>query len=255
MWELSISVDGENADCMAGLYNGLLGDVRRADGVIIRNESGPRFSVSLACEDGKKATLAAALADHLSEIVVNNFKLKFLKKHSRIPKGDPVNYNAFITALVAFDREWDKEIVARELRHCGRELLLDGFYNFRLKELRERWREVCKLAGDNAGYLERPDTFIELLRFLVGSADSRVNDLTVVKEDGAYQLYGGNGKPLDRAARHMEDKITDETVLPALILLSPKLLTLYKEGVPGEIVSLIHNLYGDNVCFIDGEFT
>ncbi|GHU98180.1 hypothetical protein FACS1894211_01510 [Clostridia bacterium] len=245
MFELSISVDGENADCMAGLYNGMLAAVRRADGVIIRDECSPRCSVSLACEDDRREPLLIALTDHLSEVVVNNFKLKFLKKNSRVPKGNPVNYNAFITALLTFDREWDKEIVARELFY-GRELSLDGFYNFRLKELRERWREVCKLASENAGYLEHPDTFTELLRFLVGSADSRIDAVSAVKEGAFYLLFDGDDQPLDRAALHVEEEITDETILPALIRLSPKLLTFYRDGAPGEILYLIKNLYGDN---------
>ena len=137
MWELSISVDGENADCLAGLYNGLLPAVRRVDGVIIRDGGGVRASVTLACEDEKKEPLIETLSETLSEVVVHNFKLKFLKKYSRLPKSNSLWYNAFLTALVTFDREWDKEIVLREL-FFGRELLLDGFYNFRLKELRER---------------------------------------------------------------------------------------------------------------------
>lgn len=250
MWELNISVDNNKADCLTAIEGRIKPFVAPGRGIMMLDRSRGRTYLSIACEEDGRAKLTEELHEAVSDAITVDFKENYLLKHSRLPKGNRVNYNAFLKALVAFDREWDREIVLKNL-HYSHELLLDGFYNFRLKELRSKWQEVCDLANQNSGYLEYHETFLELLRFLIKTIDCKEEQIMVVKEGAEYGLLDGKGKLLNRARLKLDKVITDETLLPNLITLAPKEVFLSKCDIPDYIKNLmscvfsVHNQIGN----------
>lgn len=245
MWELNISIGSDRAEALKGIESRIRPYVAPGNGVMIFDRAGSRSYLTIACEEQGKAALIEELKEAVSDIITVQFKQHYINRHSRLPKGNRINYNAFLRALVAFDREWDRELVFKNL-YFKNELLLDGFFNFRLKELKAKWQEVCDLASNNSGYLEYHDTFTELLTFLVKTIDSKAGRVTVKKEGAEYALYGEDNEPLDRAKLSLDKTITDETLLSNLINLAPKEVVLCGSGIPEYVKNLISCVFNPN---------
>ena len=246
MWELNISIGNERADALRGIENRLRPYVAPGGGIMILDRLKDRSYLSIACDEGEKAALVNELKEAVGDVITVQFKQHYLLRHSRLPKGNKINYNAFIRALVAFDREWDRELVLKNLR-LQNELLLDGFFNFRLKELKAKWQEVCDLASNNSGYLEYHDTFVELLAFLVKTIDGKTDSVFIAKDGAEYLFYGADGKPLDRLKLGIDKAITDETLLPNLINLAPKEVFLTDGAIPEYIKNLMNCIFKVNI--------
>ena len=246
MWEFNISIGNDRADALHGIENRLKPFIVSGSGIMILDKLKDRSYLSIACGEDGKAALMRELREAVSDIITVRFKEHYLLRHSRLPKGNKINYNAFIRALVAFDREWDRELVLKNL-FLKNELLLDGFFNFRLKELRAKWQEVCDLASNNSGYLEYHDTFIELLAFLVKTIDGKIDNVFIAKDETGYLLYGGDGKPLDRVKLGVDKTITDETLLPNLIGLAPQEVFLAGGAVPEYIKNIMSSIFRVNI--------
>ena len=246
MWELNISIGNHQADALRGIESRIRPYVAPGSGIMIMDRLKDRSYLSIACGEDEKAALVNELKEAIGDIITVQFKQHYLLRHSRLPKGNKINYNAFIRALVAFDREWDRELVLKNLR-LQNELLLDGFFNFRLKELKTKWQEVCDLASNNSGYLEYHDTFVELLTFLVKTIDGKCGEVFIARDGAEYQFYGGDGKPLDRVKLGIDKAITDETLLPNLINLAPKEVFLADGAVPEYIKNLMNCIFKVNI--------
>ena len=245
MWELNISVDTNKSDSLLSIESRLKPIMDTGKGIMMQDARHGRAFLLIACEEDGKDRIKSELNEAVSDVITVDFKEKFLLKNSRLPKINVINYNAFLKALVAFDREWDREMVFNTLEYED-ELLLDGFYNFKLKELREKWQEVCDLANHNSGYLEYHETFLELLRFLVQTIDCKEKHITVVKEKDEYSFLDAAGKAVNRAKLKLDKKITDETLLPNLIAVAPKEICLLKCAVPEYIKNLMGCIFTVN---------
>ena len=246
MWEFNISIGNNQADALRGIESRLRPYVISGSGVMILDKLKDRSYLSIACGEGEKAALVTELKEAVGDIITVQFKQHYLLRHSRLPKGNKINYNAFIRALVAFDREWDRELVLKNLR-LQNELLLDGFFNFRLKELKAKWQEVCDLASNNSGYLEYHDTFVELLTFLVKTIDGKCDEVFIIKDGAEYVFCGADGSPLDRLKLGIDKSITDETLLPNLINLAPKEVFLTENTVPEYVKNLMSCIFKVNI--------
>ena len=101
----------------------------------------------------------------------------------------PARYELLLRTLVAFDRENEHKLL-NKLVKIEDGMTIDGVFNFKMGELKERWLEICKLTKSNGAYLYDNATYNELLRFLISAVDPKINKLTVYETDGKYRLTG-----------------------------------------------------------------
>jgi len=247
MWEISISIDSKKAVCIDNLMRNISPYVKQAGGVMARGKTLSREYLSLACEDSSQKLITEALHDIISNIIITDFKLEYLQENSRLPINNRINYNAFIKALVEFDREFDRDMVIRKL-FFKKELMLDGFYNFRLKELRNRWQEICDLANNNSVYLSYHETFLELLKFLVNTINSKLEEVHIFNENGNYVFYDKDMNKLKYEDYHLDELIDSDSIIPSLINLSPNKIIFYSiDKLPVVIVNMISSIFENRV--------
>jgi len=243
MYEINLSIDNAKADTLARLQERLAPYVSRADGVMVLAESVGRPTLTLACEEDKKAVLTCGITESVADIIVNKFKSEYLIENSKLPINNTVNYNAFLKALVAFDREFDRELVLKKL-FLSKDLMLDGFYNFRLRELRARWQEVVALANDNSGYVTFQETFLELLKFIVNTINESIDEIHVRKKDGGYYLSSADGSEINYRAFNINPEINNETLLSELIVLSPSKIYIHcADEIPKYVYDMLSGVF------------
>lgn len=247
MWELSISIDSKKASCIDSIMQDISPYIKQAGGVMARGKAMSRDYLALACEESKSKIIIDALCDIISNIITTDFKLEYLQENSRLPINNQINYNAFIKALVEFDREFDREVVIRKL-FFNQELMLDGFYNFRLKELRKRWQEICDLANSNSVYLSYHETFLELLKFLVNTINSKLDEVHIFDENGKFVFYDKNMNRLKHEKYHLDEEIDTDTLIPSLINLSPNKIVFYQiDKMPVVIINMISSIFENRI--------
>ena len=89
-------------------------------------------------------------AEHISDILSIGYKFDFFSKNLPLPLLDGEEKFLLYAALVAADYPEDKRYVARRvsvISNCS----LDGVYNFRLAELKARWKEVIEYIPADFG--------------------------------------------------------------------------------------------------------
>ncbi|MCL1953724.1 MAG: hypothetical protein FWF58_03145, partial [Firmicutes bacterium] len=66
---------------------------------------------------------------------------------------------------------------------------IDGYFNFRLYEIRDRWLDICKLAKENALFLTDRETMFELLRFLMSTIKPKIEKIVVKQFNSIFEVY------------------------------------------------------------------
>jgi hypothetical protein len=194
--------------------------VKACGGLTATAECASRLNVSVACENERKECVADAVFGCVAEMYLTSAKLDYLSAALSLPAMSRDSYKILLHTLVAFDRDAEKEIIWRTLRITDN-FALDGFFNFRLAELKKRWNDVAALATNNSAYLNDDATLNELLKFLLGAVSPKIMRLDVSKLDGQYSVKG----------RYLESPFeyraaTQEQLMIYIINIAPVELTL-----------------------------
>lgn len=200
MYQLTVSVDSANAGWLYSVEDIVKGKLKDCFAVSALNVSGRRLYCGFGCESTCRAQLLSAVKESLVEMYAVVSKFDFVKNNLELSLP-PLSYDILLHTLVAFDRENEYKIL-NKLVSVKNGMALDGVFNFKMKELKERWLEICNLTKNNGAYLYDDETYNELLRFLISAVNPKINRLTVCEYDGKYKLTGAlKNSVLDLNAR------------------------------------------------------
>lgn len=188
MYQITISVDCSKADWLYSVDDVIGNKLKNCNAVSAIKASGRRVYCSFGCEPSSRASMLAALKECLVETIGVVTKFDFIKRNLCISLPQ-LNYELLLHTLVAFDRENEHKLLNKLIK-IEDGMALDGFFNFRLGELKNRWLEICNLTRNNGAYLYDDKTYNELLRFLISAVNPKINKLTVSEHDGKYTLTG-----------------------------------------------------------------
>ena len=232
MFEFQIGISQDKAKIAKKIYDELKLATKDFDAVLTKYNQNKKTFVVIACEDLEKPRISFIISDIISDIITTFYKLEFIEQKLMLPVKNSVNLCAFKKALVAFDKETDKYIVARNLK-IEKTLYIDEFFEFRLKQLRSKWMEIIKMANDNAGYLLCSDTFIDLLKFLIENIEISRETVNILKKDRKYVICDEQLNEIDKNDYCLscddESVLRDENVdlITSLISLSPKKIIVH----------------------------
>lgn len=151
-----------------------------------------------------------------------------------------------------------KKIIARKVLDFlekNKEIVLEGFINFRLKEYTMEIEDIVDSAVDDflleKEYLE----FVRLLKYFVDIQEPKVNEVHILfTENNAFKLVDKNGKEIENeylegfSIELKNNSINYEDLLiSALITLAPKMVMIhspqyFKEAK--ETIRTIENVFG-----------
>ena len=187
------------------------------------------------------------LQDLISEVICYYYKKEFLIDNLQINVGDKVTKLAFLYALLFFDKETDKYIVSKYLT-VESKLNLDGFFNFKLKALKDKWHELIEIANENEVYLYSDDTFMELIKFLIDNIEVKSDEINIMSADDSYAVFDDK---FDKIANDNIELNKEECVVIQLISMSPKIINIYcSDLLPNKLKNLICRLFEKRVKFI-----
>ena len=178
MYQFNMSVDKKNAAWFLSVEKVITIKMKAFDGVVAAKCNKARMEISVACESMHRAAAEEIIKNTLREMYLTVCKYEFLANTFKLPFLSEESYKILLHTLVVFDREAENEIIERNLV-LNDYLALDGFFNFRLTELKTRWEEIAQLASNNSVYLNHEETLNELLKFLMSAVTPKIQKLAV----------------------------------------------------------------------------
>lgn len=248
MWSVSLGLPNEKNYCIEYIEKKLLCQDFIKDISIARSGDCNRQELCLAGRKDLSAKVIKYVGDLICEIITSDFKYDFLAKYAHVNIKDPLYHTALMAALVAFDREYDKEYVQRELE-LNDVFMIDGFFSFRLTELRKRWKEICDLANSNVFYLTFADTFVELMRFLCGTIAPSIRHVRLAHNEGRYILTDDNGDKVYSMLSEYSDIYNEKDLIVSLIMLSPEIIELSGDSIPGVCGDFIRSVFNERIVY------
>lgn len=224
MFEFTIS-SSENLGIINNIYIMLSGAVKSVNGIIIKQNSLKNDSVCLAVENKHKEYIKSYILDAVADAIINTYKYQYLKQNISITIKNNVAYNAFISALVVFDRQTDKDIIKKDLV-LEDKLHIDSFYNFRLQQLQNRWHDIACVVNDSIPIMLKDKSVAEITRYFVENTNKEIFEAHL------YILENGIQIKLDNKLSDLQFNTGDNYVndiLTEIISVSPKKVIIHGE--------------------------
>lgn len=251
MWELSINISDKNIQASKKIYLALKDFCKSYSGIVTTYERCGCISILVSANESDVSRFKHFVKNLLADVICEDFKLKYLQENLNLPNLDDISKNAFMQALLSFDKESDKYIVFR-LLEIGNSIDVEAFYYFKLNSLKTKWKELVQIANDNKAYLSSNETLVELLKFLVDNLEIKNDTINLVQENGKVFFYDINFKILKQ--NNLNDKDIDSTIISNLIAFAPKQVNVYSsENYNSGLIRLLKQIFDTRINFLNIE--
>jgi len=139
--------------------------------------------------------------EHISDVLSIGYKYEFFQRNLSLPMLNEEERFLLYVALVAADYNEDRRYVSRRIGGIST-CSLDGIYNFRLNELKERWKEIVECIPSDFGKYSL-EGFLE---YLIGESEGKI----YVKES---KVYDGNYRLIDKSELFGEKSVIADVLL------------------------------------------
>ncbi|MEG1706879.1 MAG: hypothetical protein RR291_05235, partial [Clostridia bacterium] len=214
MFESLISVDKENAYFLDYLETKLSPAIIKTNGIQLRMDNKKRCYLSVACAELYKKQIEEILTSLLLRVFSIGYKNIYFKNRLRPDKND-LAINTLINTMCIFDSNMDNALIKRNLDSLN-SVYLDGFYNFRMKKVKEKWDEVVSLTSNNEVVLRDDDILKEFLSYLINVMPYGNSLSLLVMKDG-YELFDDENKLIPKCETVTSDCTLEEDIIFNLI--------------------------------------
>lgn len=179
--------------------------------------------------------------DKIADVIAVNYKYLYFKKNIKVAGLSVIEHELLLTALISADIDDDKRYVIKKLK-CFNEYAIDGIFNFRMKPLKEKWREIL-------GYI--PSVFP------LGSLRDFISYL--IKDKEGKKVYYENGKVYDKRFYELNRKVLlgdnncEYGSIKEMLLSGAGEIELASKLSDSE-ERYLKEFYGDRIIFKDGYF-
>lgn len=189
MYQINIKVNEKRAFWIYALNKIIGSKVKEIGGIAAVASLSGQTGLGLACNYENRDALDGIIRDGLVELLETIGKMCYIDdKLSRL-NINSATYRLLLHTLVAFDRERERDLIL-EIIGVSPTISLDGIYNFKLAELKDRWDEICALITGNSSFLYDELTLNELLRFLVSAINPKIMKLELCRRGDEFLLTG-----------------------------------------------------------------
>lgn len=182
--------------------------------------------LSIACELKIKNQVVEYIKRELAEIIILIYKQQELLKTLNLEYLSQELKNAFIKCLVLFDFDEDFFIIVNKLElEYG--IVLKSFYNFKLKNLKTKWKQFSYVCSNNSVFFES-QSFLDLLKYLIDYITPKHKSIDVYFDGNKFVLSDENNNIL--SFNDVDDNI-EISLISQLISLAPKTINLHCAGI------------------------
>lgn len=251
MWELSINLSDSKMETSKKIYLKLKEFCLNLGGLVTTYERCEKISILVSAENCDENRFKHFITNLISDVICEDYKLEYLKQNLNLPSLDQISKNAFLQALLSFDKESDKYIVQKILK-LESSIDVDAFYMFKLTSLKDKWKDLVQIANDNRAYLSSNETLVELLKFLVDNLEFKNDTINITQEDDKIVFYDINFNKIKQS--DVGEKDIDSSIISDLISFAPKYVNIYSgHKFNGQVIKLLKQIFDKRINFLNIE--
>lgn len=227
MYEITISAPDSQRLLLANVVNSAQPALCEMDGISAEVREGTRLFFSAAVSDTFRFQLKRLLCDSLCDSIVLGYKNAYIRDCLKVGEGTFLQ-NVLIGVMCLFDKNYDRQFVCRVL-DLEQPVYIDGYCNFRLNGIKQKWREVAQLVTDNRQVLYDGGLIAEFLQYVTDTVCSRARSMCITFQKGDFLLFDGGGAllPSEKTLSPRCDAEVEAAV--NLLMYKPKKLSVYSD--------------------------
>lgn len=242
MFETTLSIDKDKKSYLDYIYNRIKPHIRLTNAVVAKSQNNGRLFLSVACEDEFGEALGSQVVESLCEVYAMGFKYDYLKKKLKIRKENLL-IKTLLNTMTVFDSNNDKKIIRRELEGLPI-IAIDGFFDFRLREVKDKWDEIINLTNENSIVFSDDEISGEFLMFLLDALPQSQEGVKICGDGNKIELFDKRGKKIKMIMPVGKSKTAEETVLFNLICLAPqKVLIADESNFSREFMAIVKKFF------------
>ena len=143
MTQISVTENQNNKNNLFYVQSSLAEVFSQAGCTVKIVESDKRCVLIINCPEEYKDIIRVEVSDKVAEVISIRYKNDFFKKTVTIEGLSEIEREILLAGLIAADLEEDKKYAFDRIKNdqC---IVIDGIYNFRLKQLKKKWLEITQ---------------------------------------------------------------------------------------------------------------
>lgn len=245
MWEFCLYFEDEQLEYILKLRKHLKRVFKKYRGAVVLYEEGHKILFAIDDDEKVFIRLYKYIYNYIVNIIYTYYKKQTLNFLGRDLFNNEIFELVIKETLFCFDEEYDKNIIKQALT-LNDTLSLEGFFNFKLKYLKDKWEHLVDLIKTNAGVLNSYVINLDLTRYLISELDNNIDKVCLFSEGKKYFLKTVNNENLTYKKINFSKKQNFKDLLRNLITLSPKNIILCGE-VEKENFDIFKDLFIDKL--------
>lgn len=230
MYEQTVNIEKENSHLLSHIKGLMEPTLRQIDGISTELDDDYRSYYTLACSDTYRFQVSRAVVSAVCEALSLGYKNVYVRKLLDVDY-DNFYQNVLVNTICIFDSEYDKQFISRIVTDNAT-VCLDGYYNFKMSQVKRKWQDISRLVSDNDFILTDNELIIEFLQYLLDSLTCKEQTLSVSLDGNDYALFGKDNKALPRIKSLAKAVSVEEEAMLNIICLKPDKLNIYYNAKP-----------------------
>lgn len=243
MYELSISTTIDKQHYIQELYEKLNDEIKKEFGIAIKFNYSGRSYFSIAVSEKKKEYYKSKIVEFIIFMIIDDYKFNFFKENLLLIEQNIVS-QSFLKAISIFDSEVDGEFIKRQI-DLKKEVLVDSFFYFKLKSLKEKWSKTAYIINQNQ-ILCSTDSMIEVLKYLTMSSENFLVSADVMIGKKQIKM-----KKCSDCKIFAKDFSGCSDFLTEIVKLNPIKINLKTNGQNESVVELLNKIFVDKVYLLN----
>jgi len=243
---MQTTVTSDRKNCIDYIKNILSLEKFSLPHIAKEKEKDGRHFLILTFDENIKETFLYRLKDLVAEVICLTYKYDFFLENLKLKIDNSELKLAFIKCLSIYDIEADKDYIF-SLNLIDRVVCVDGIFNFMLKSLTDRWREVVKLTNLNFHSFKSKESQILFIKYLLNTQHSKVKDVVLNYQNGKLVILDTNNKNLNFYSLVLDDKVS---ALFSLIWIHPEKILVNPSAEDSSVFSVVRTLFPEKLSLV-----
>lgn len=245
LWEFCLYYEKEQLNYILKLEKHLKRVFKKNRGVVLHIIE--ENKILFACSGDEKffIRIYRYIYNYISNIIYTYYKRKFLDELDGSLFSNEIFELIIKETLFHFDEEYDKNII-KQILTLNESLNIEGFFNFKLFALKEKWQQLIDLIKNNSSVLNNYIINLDLTRYLLNELENNIDKVCLFAEGNKYFLKNARGENITFKKINFSKKQTFKEILKSLVILSPKNIIFCSE-IKGEDLNIFKEVFLDKL--------
>lgn len=228
MWEFCLYFNPNQLKYILPLKKHLKRVFKTSRGVVVLFEEAGKLLIATQQNEKMFIKVYKYIYNYIVNIIYDYYKAEIINSLNSNLFNNEIFELMVKQTLYCFDEDYDKNQIRQALL-LNETLNLDGFFNFKLFFLKEKWLHLVELIKNNSNLLKIYAINLDLTRYLLSELDNNIDKVCLFSEGKKYFLKTINNEKLTFKKINFSKKQNFKDLLKNLIILSPKNIILCSE--------------------------